>query len=140
MNNRSRTVLFLMEILVVIVIFAVCAAACVKIFTEAYITANNARDLNSALLAAKSSAESYKAVSGDLSAWSSITGGHISTDETAFIFYDKEWKSCDESKAAYILRLTCSKTNNLLSGNVAVCGIAGEEIVSLEVAARGREG
>lgn len=129
----------MMEMLVVVVIFAVCAAACVKIFTEAYITANNARDLNSALLAAKSSAECYKAVSGDLDAWSSITGGHVSAAETAVIFYDKEWRTSDESDAAYFLRLTSSGTNKLLSGNIAVCGIAGEEIVSLEVAARGRE-
>jgi len=49
-----------MEQLIVITIFAVCASVCVKLFTESFLIANKARDMNHALLVAKNADEIYK--------------------------------------------------------------------------------
>jgi len=44
MVRRSRSTLFLMEQLIVIAVFAICAAACVKILTTSYFMAKQTRD------------------------------------------------------------------------------------------------
>jgi len=54
MSERTRAGHFLLELLLAIAIFSVCAAVCIWLFFEAFSTANDARDLNYALAAAKS--------------------------------------------------------------------------------------
>ena len=142
MNNRSRSTLFLIEQLIVIAVFAVCAAACVKILTDAYFTTNHSKDVSNALLAAENSAESFKAAGGDLSQVARILGGDASTLNGApvvIVYFDKQWSACgDVSGASYVLRLTVSQGNSssLQSGDISVEKLTGEELVALTVTAR----
>ena len=66
MANRSKHTLFLMEQLVVILVFAICAAVTVRIFVGSFLMAENAKHMKNALLIAESVAEVYKATDGDL--------------------------------------------------------------------------
>jgi len=66
MAGRSKSTLFLMEQLVVIAVFAICAAVCVYILAISYLMTVDAVDTRNALLVAESAAEMYKAFDGDL--------------------------------------------------------------------------
>ena len=142
MNRRSRSTLFLMEQLIVIAVFALCAAACVRILASSYIMTTQASDTSNAIRVAESSAECYKAVSGDLSKMVDILGGSVlSTEDTALIYYDKSWNVCDESdlQVYYLLRLDneASQLDNLplVEGVLTVEKSSVEEIISFPVTA-----
>ncbi|MDR0273537.1 MAG: hypothetical protein LBI27_09500 [Clostridiales bacterium] len=64
--KKSKSSLFLMEQIVVITVFAICAAVCVKILSLSFIMTDDAVVTRNALLAAENAAESFKAFSGDL--------------------------------------------------------------------------
>lgn len=143
MNNRSRSTLFLIEQLIVIAVFAICASACVKILTDAYFTANKTRDMSNALLAADSSAECFKSVSGDLEKVARLVGGTAGNADGAgivVVYYDKDWTVCGEDAACYKLSLISGKpgedAGNLSSGELSVVKLTGEELVSFTVLAR----
>ena len=151
MSGRSRSSLFLMEQLIVITIFAVCASVCVKIFIGSFLMANDTRDMNHALVAAKNCAECYK-VYADLEKTAAVLSGRecsLDGAQAVAVYYDKKWKVCDLTEAAYALRLNAPPLNasspGAAAGDIAglpllcelsVEKITGEEIVGFTVAAR----
>ena len=144
MNRRSKSALFLMEQLVVIGVFSICAAACIWILTVSYITTSNTRDMSNALLISAQAAESYKAAAGNFGKTAEILGGTSSVvggDEVMLVYYDSSWSLSAEEDAVYFLKLRSAPPREgnvyLLSGELSVNKIAGEEILSFPVAARG---
>ena len=145
MNARSRSTLFLMEQLIVITIFAVCASVCVNIFIGSFLTANEARDINYALTAAKNGAECYK-VYGDPEKTAAALSGHLGTHAHAsgvpyaVVYYDAKWRVCDAAEAAYVLRLRNVAANEHVMSpllcELSVEKITGEELIGLTVSAR----
>ena len=141
MPGRSRATLFLMEQLVVILVFAICAAACVRIFVGSYLMAQNSRDVKNALLIAESFAECYKATSGDLNTVGLILGTEVYVDASGGVYlnYDSNLDSCDRSMAAYILSLydvPDEGSDTLKVGTLGVTNREGRQLVSFTVAVR----
>ena len=102
-SGRSRSALFLIEQLIVVTIFAVCASVCVKIFVGSYLMAKDTRDMNRALIAAKNGAECFKAY-GDLgkTAYALNEGEHgmDGSPDAAVVYYDAAWRVCGAAEAA----------------------------------------
>ena len=141
--NRSRSTLFLMEQLIVIATFAVCAAACIKILAASYFMATETRNMSNAIRAAENSAECYKAVSGDVEKTAQIMGGipiNIDGADAAIVYYDSNWRVCGEQGAVYLLRLVDTSPETglaaLASGDLSVEKLTGEEILAFSVATR----
>ena len=120
MNDRSRSALFLIEQLIVITVFAVCAAICSQLFVDAYITSNNARDMNYALLAAKNGAEVYKAFNGNPENVAVALGGsqYGPGGSDIIVYYNRDWLNCEHREAEYALRLSCADSSRVV-GNGA---------------------
>lgn len=141
MSHRSRSTLFLLEQLIVILIFAICAAACVKIFVASFVIVNNASDMNNALMIAESGAECYKATTGNASKVATVLGGVADGFDNAAVFYNDEWQTCTEADAAYELRLTALNRDDTPTSmklcELYVGNINGEEIISFTVATGG---
>ena len=142
MNQRSRSTLFLMEQLIVVATFALCAAACIKILTASYFMAIETRNTNNAIRAAESSAECYKAVSGDIGKTAEMMGGAketVGASGAAVVYYDKDWNACAEKDAAFLLRIVdgspAGRTSGLAVGSLSVEKITGEEILAFSLAA-----
>ena len=132
-----------MEQLIVVATFALCAAACIKILTASYFMATVTRDTNNAIRAAESSAECYKAVSGDLGKTAEIMGGTnvmVGGSAAAVVYYDKDWALCGEQDAAYVLKIVSGSaagaTSGLAAGDLTVEKLTGEIILTFPVAAR----
>ena len=154
MTHRSKSTLFLIEQLIVIAVFAICAVACVSILTAAYLDANESRDVSQALLKAESGAEVFKAAGGDLIAAGDIIGGPGAAGYNAFrltsepseltVFYSKDWQLCEPGDASFLLKLVVGNNNInsgtngpvFVTGSLTVERITGEELVSFPVAAR----
>ena len=147
MNVRSRSTLFLIEQLIVIAIFALCAAACAKILTAAYFSAADSRDLSNALHIAESGAESFKATGGDTGKVAEILGGvsgSVDGADAAIVYYNDRWLACGEDSACYRLRLIKGAPDTgggrPVYGELSIEKLTGEPIIALTVAAGDRGG
>lgn len=143
MKNSSRTTLFLMEQLIVILIFAICAAVCVKIFVGSYTMVSDSRDKKNSLIVAESGAECYKALGGDADKIAMyLDGTATGSDEDGVItvYYNKSWQACEGADADYLMQISSRESEeygSLLFGDISVEKVTGEEIISLTVCARG---
>jgi len=151
MNTLSRSTLFLIEQLIAIVVFALCAAACITILAAAYFSAEETRNTKNALLVAENAAEAFKATGGDLEEVASILGGVAynfhSADENVIaleLYYDDNWQASNFENAAYILVIWLypESISNLAEGRLVVAKgtstlcVGFDEILSFPVAAR----
>jgi len=144
MTHRSKSTLFLIEQIIVIAVFALCAAACVRILTSAYFTANDTKATSHAVLKAESAAETFKATNGDIDAIARILGGTSGTAADGVagvaVYYDSSWQVSSEGNASYHLGLAIyapgDQKPGLIEGEVWVTKITGEGLVSFPVAAR----
>ena len=125
MRTPSRTNLFLLELILVILFFSLCAAVCTGVFAAAKQTADRSRDLGSAVLLAESAAECFKASSGDLDACAAYLGAARDGDTVTQTF-NKDWQPA-QAGAAFTLRLRADETEALIRVNDA----AGGEVYSL---------
>lgn len=134
-----KSALFMMEQLIVILIFAVCAAVCVEIFAASFIMSGESRDINNALIISECGAESYKAASGSFEKIALVLGGHISESGVS-VYYDENRQVCVESRAAYIMNIVYKSPPDtpavLAFSNISVVTIDGEQIIAFTVAAR----
>jgi len=143
MNNRSRSTLFLIEQLIVIAVFAICAVACISILTAAFSYAGDTKATAHALIAAESGAEVFKATGGDINTVADIIGGTTgaSGSGTAAIkvFYDNSWQVSGETDASFVLDLLVDAPGNsndvdLITAELTVSKMTGEQLVAFPLA------
>ena len=106
MKSRSRATLFLIEQIIVVGIFALCAAACARIFTSAYFQSKESKDVRYAIIAAESCAESYKASGGNLGQVAQALGGAtgiVGGSDAAIVHYDSQWLITSGDDASFRL-------------------------------------
>ena len=89
-QHAPRATLFLMELVIVIFFFSICAAICVNVFGSAQQMAKESDNLSKAVIEARSAASCYKAAEGDLRETALLLGG-VMQDCQPSIFYDKHW-------------------------------------------------
>ncbi|MCL2248955.1 MAG: hypothetical protein FWC13_06765 [Oscillospiraceae bacterium] len=152
MTTRSKSTLFLIEQLIVVAVFAICAVACISILTSAFFFAMDSSDTSRALIQAESSAEVFKATGGDLQRIAELTGGTVSFDDSnrpiLTVFYDRQWQVVSyEQTGGFVLHIV-SKPGGLAAGSesgipqslslgeLSVSRAAGDSLVSFPLAAR----
>lgn len=86
MRRSGKTGLFLMELMISLLIFAVCACVCAAIIAKASSGISESRDLSNALILAQNRAELIK-------------NGMYNTDNTEY--YNAELKSVEKEDAVY---------------------------------------
>ena len=141
MGGRSKAALFLMEQIVVIAVFAICATACVYILAISYLLTADSVDKRNALLVAENMAVSHKAFRGDLNQIAKIIYGH----DTDFfyqgdlrIYYCSNWQPADWNSADFVLHLehTAAESSVMLADITVSKILTGDELVSLTVGTR----
>lgn len=136
---REKTPLLLMEQVVMILVFALAAAVCLKAFALSYEISRESEAKDRAAIAAQNAAELMKHHGGSaeeaLQAAAAELGGKIS-GKSCYINYDEGWNTAD-SQAAYLLEATTADTTDGLAGveiRVLDCGETGtESLFSLTV-------
>jgi len=150
MTQRSKSTLFLIEQLIVIAVFAICAAACVSILTTAFFFTNDSASKSNAIIRAESTAELFKATGGDFATLSERLGGLATQDADTgaviTVFYDNSWNIDNGLHVSYVLKLTIdplsqsSADYSIVTGNVSINRYSGEELISFQLAARSEDG
>lgn len=101
--RSTRSGLFLMEMIWVILFFSFSAAICLQLFSYSSRKAEDAENLSYATLAARSAAACYQATGGDLSRVGEILSATVEGD-TLQVGYDNHWQR-GQGETTYELQL-----------------------------------
>jgi hypothetical protein len=101
------------------------------IFVNAYTTANDANDLNHALVAARSGAEVLRATDC-LEETAVVLGAYVYSPEKIVVYFDSSWQPTIAPDAAFALSLTEVGGSPALH-ELSISTMLGEEIISFNV-------
>ena len=102
-RSRANSSIFLIELVIVILIFSLCAAITMRVFAGAHQMTRESEALSRGVIAAQSAAECYKAASGDTERTAMLAGG-VQDGDTVRIYYGSDWSRVQEN-AAYVVTL-----------------------------------
>jgi len=133
-KEKSKSTLFLIEQIIVIAVFAICAAVCVRIIVSAYVMTTDAVDLRNALTIAESAAEAVKALDGNASYVGAVLApGSIET----FVVHDDIETRTTFYFENFILQLDLRIDGALVLADIAVSRPGDNDaLVTLTTAAR----
>ena len=139
MHSKSRSNLFIIELLSAILIFALCAGICMKLFAEASVDLRRSERILLSVSGAENTAELYKHYSGNLDMIAKTLGGNASGNSFT-VFYDKDWNRCASCSSAYMLTVTKENYSELGKATITVISCDdGEKLISLTVSTYGGE-
>ncbi len=95
---KGKMALILIELTVMLLIFALAAALCLSAFVWSDTRSVQSSQLDSALLRLQNAAEALKHSRGDLSAAARIIGGSFDANQWSIAF-DEEWEETQSSPA-----------------------------------------
>ncbi|MBQ3796326.1 MAG: hypothetical protein II842_08570 [Butyrivibrio sp.] len=157
-QENSRTSLFLMELIIVILFFALASAICLRLFAGAHLMAENDRNLNHALIWSQNLSESFYGSKGRIhqmlnqypDAFISLSDNE--TDGSIVLFFDEEWKQVDNSldiasyEAVIVVKKDTAESvyadvnkygveleGNAMVGKIAILDLRGQTDTFLEV-------
>ncbi|MEG2215282.1 MAG: hypothetical protein RRY09_06650 [Oscillospiraceae bacterium] len=128
MRERSKLPVLLTELVIMILIFSLCAGVCLSIFASARRISRESGELSEAASLAQSAAEVYRASRGDLAAAAAILD--MQSDGAGYVLhYDAAWNPSDDGEYALFIGATAED-----GAHIDVTG-GGETIFSLDVKA-----
>ncbi|MDR2908620.1 MAG: hypothetical protein LBU86_01875 [Oscillospiraceae bacterium] len=89
-RQKSKSSLFLIELLIVIAFFSVAAVVCVRLFVEARLLSASGRDLSGAMAVAQSAAECFKSAKGDPALAAGVFGSALDSEGDVFLLLNGE--------------------------------------------------
>lgn len=95
-HSTTNSSLFLIELVIVILLFSICAAISMRMFATSKQITMESDALSYGALTAQSAAECYKAAGGDLEKMAEIYGGKIDGD-TLYAYFDSSWTMTDNN-------------------------------------------
>ena len=99
MNTRSKSSLFLIELVIVILVFSLSAAVCLRMFFQSRLISNESRNISQASLAVQSVADSYKGMHGDYLKTTELLNGTL-VDSTITFYYNEVWEQVSSNTNA----------------------------------------
>lgn len=131
LKSRSKSSLFLMELIIVLMFFSLCAATCMQIFANAKVKTDYSRDLTNAAFTAESAAEVYKACGGDLEETASKLGGTADSDGRLVLYYNSDWETAAKADAAFVMTVTETETGSIEKAFIEIENAEGENIFDI---------
>lgn len=113
--KASRSSLFLIELTISILFFALASAACIQLFVKAHLLDQNTQEINQTVVWSQNLAELWNASEADmLSVYNCLreqygseqNGFHMNNDlDTIFFYFDKNWELSDGVAAHIVYRI-----------------------------------
>ena len=132
--RRNGSLLFLTELLISILVLAVAAAFCVKLFADARVMRQKSAALTQAVVLAQNAAEAFKGKTGAIETFFGTEGGEAPSDGVYSMPYDAKGVTCEKDQATYVLTLCASEQNGLYVADISVCDAGGGELFTLRAA------
>ncbi|MBE5857721.1 MAG: hypothetical protein E7296_09200 [Lachnospiraceae bacterium] len=128
--KTSKTGLFLMELIISILFFALAGTVCIQLFAKAHMLDGKTAAENGAIVKCEDFCEIYYGVLDDnpevkdrMAAMAKVTGATVNDANDLVIYYDEEFNACEAEGAAYYLLfrdLGLDEATGLYSGHAKV--------------------
>jgi len=100
--NRSKSGLFLIELIIAVGFFALASAVCIQLFATAHNLRTRSFGLQMAVVSAQSAAESFKATGANAHRMSELLGGDLIGTRLT-LGYDENWVPVRTQTARYLM-------------------------------------
>lgn len=136
--KHSKAALFLMELIIALLFFALASTVCIRLFSKAHLLSKQTVNENYAIIHAQNLAESFLAAEGDLSRIEPLFP-HASADTAEnmlLLLFDENWQECDLANACYSASITLHPEEaGLITADIAIapCDTSADAIYSLTV-------
>lgn len=101
-RESSKSALFLMELILAILFFALASAVCVQLFARAHTVSADTRDASRAVVLAQDAAAALQSTNGSPEAAAELLGGSAENGALT-VYYDAGWAVCGKQAAVYRL-------------------------------------
>lgn len=122
-NTKSKSSLFLLELAVAIVFFALASVICIQLFVKSHTLSRESSEMSMAVVQAQSVAEAYKAAQGDSEKLSRLLNTSIYSENGVYsceLYFNSEWERVDNpDNADYLLILRSYSARSLRSADIA---------------------
>lgn len=128
---RSKSTLFLIELILAIGIFAVASAICIQLFVRAHLLSRRSEALTHSIYAATSAAEVFKATNGQSDRMAELLSA---TDEGGrlVVYYDSSWAVVPAPVAdGFVMQIDLADQSGLAEAHIQVTDAAGGEVYAL---------
>ena len=131
---KSKTSLFLMELIITILLFAACGAVCVRLFVTSYVMTQDTVELNEAVSIAQGFAEVMRGTDGDIDSVLEHYPDAVRGGEGFFeVFYDDDFEICGYEEASYVSDVTMTPNGAIQNMEVRVVRLSDyKEIYTLD--------
>lgn len=114
MNNRtSKSSLFLMELIIAILFFAIASGVCMQIFVKAHLISKQTSKEQNAVVVVDSVIASLKNATGDLNQVATLFQGEISNEQVT-IWLDSSFQITSLPKSKYFVKVTKKDVDQFL--------------------------
>ena len=133
--TKSKSSLFLMEFIITLLLFAVCAAICMKLFAAADTLSKKTEELNNAVACAQGFAEVMRGTDGTIDSIVKHYPESVKGNEGFFeVFYDGDFIECSYDEAKYVSDITLVPNGAIQNMEVKIVRLSDyEEIYSITV-------
>lgn len=97
MKTHSKTPLFLMELVIMLFVFAAASAVCLRVFAEAQKISAESQALDYAVTECQKAAEFWKSTHGDLEETAAKMNGTL-TEGGFSVYYTEDWKPAEKAE------------------------------------------
>lgn len=130
---KSKTSLFLMELIITILLFSICGAVCMKLFAASNTLGHKTRELNLSVACAQGYVEVMRGTDGAIDDIMKMYPTAIKGGDGFFeVFYDKDFKECGFDQAIYVSDVTLAPEGAIQNIEVKIVRLSDyEEIYTL---------
>lgn len=130
---RNKSILVLIEHTVMLLVFALAAAVCLRMFAFSDKLSEKYEAVDRAVLAAQNAAELIK--QNGIEGFAELTGAKADGETGWIVFYDENWENTPEKNGKFVLKVIVTETSEyLFRAEVVVSADTGEELFRLPVA------
>lgn len=134
LSPNSKSLLFLIELLITILFFSLTSAICIQLFVRSHRISTTSLELDQGVMLCENMAELYQHEQGFLNNLFEYYPKGELEDDTFFLYLDPDFEPCDLDTAQYRLSVLCKATESDLTGKIVFCRLPEHhEIYSLNV-------
>lgn len=119
-RESSKSGLFLMELIILILFFSIAGAICVRLFVSAHTRAADSANLNKAVLAAQSAVEAYKGSGQPGETFQELLGAKADADGVYQVYYDEAWQAAETEAPAFVMVIRISEESGVGQADVSI--------------------
>lgn len=128
--QAHKSSLFLMELIIAIVFFALASSVCLQLFVKSHLLSRQTKELNTAVNLCSSAAESIHQCEGSEEVLRELMPQlTVSQEKPLLAYYDEEFQACSPGDADYILEILLDTGDTMVSAEVSLMAEASKEII-----------